>query len=156
MINNNFGAGESQMSGTICIENFTQPKTFIITTSDDEDTTTTTIRVVPKGTDNVNVLKDIKVVNPGYGYLKESDGSWGANGRQWASRCDTFILILMVGWFTTNCTRKCYYYSNGSQLYVPSPVTGYGIESDDEKDVDDGASQDIFTPGGFARGEYNC
>tara|TARA_R100000030_G_scaffold100001_2_gene92089 strand:- start:1559 stop:4510 length:2952 start_codon:yes stop_codon:yes gene_type:complete len=150
VINNNFGAGESQMSGRICIENFTQPKTFIITTSDDEDTTTTTIRVVPKGTDNVNVLKDIKVVNPGYGYLKESDGSLGANGRQWASRCDTYYIDPNGRFSQPIAPGNVITIPAGSQLYVPSPVTGYGVESDDEKDVDDGVSQDtIFTPGGL-------
>ena len=150
VIDNNFGAGESEVSGVIGIENFTQPKTFILTTSDGEDTTTTTIRVVPKGTDNVNILKDIKVVNPGYGYLKESDGSLGANGRQWASRCDTYYIDPNGRFSQPIAPGNVITIPAGSQLYVPSPVTGYGVESDNEKDVDDGVSQDtIFTPGGL-------
>ena len=150
VIDNNFGAGESEVSGVIGIENFTQPKTFILTTSDGEDTTTTTIRVVPKGTDNVNILKDIKVVNPGYGYLKESDGSLGANGRQWASRCDTYYIDPNGKFSQPIAPGNVITIPAGSQLYVPSPVTGYGVESDNEKDVDDGVSQDtIFTPGGL-------
>ena len=150
VINNNFGAKESQMSGRICFENFTQPKTFIITTNDDQDNTTTTIRVVPKGTNNVNVLKDIKVVNPGYGYLKENDGSLGANGRQWASRCDTYYIDPQGNFSQPIAPGNVVTIQAGSKLYVPSPVTGYAEEGDDEKDVDDGVSQEtLFSPGGL-------
>ena len=150
VVDNNFGAGDSETSGSINIENFTQPKTFILTTSDGEDTTTTTIRVVPRGTDNVNILKDIKVVNPGYGYLKESDGSLGANGRQWASRCDTYYIDPDGKFSQPIPPGNVITLLPGSKLYVPSPVTGYGVDSDNDKDVDDGASQDtLFTPGGL-------
>ena len=150
VVDNNFGAGDSEISGSINIDNFTQPKTFILTTSDGEDTTTTTIRVVPRGTDNVNILKDIKVVNPGYGYLKESDGSLGANGRQWASRCDTYYIDPDGKFSQPIPPGNVITLLPGSKLYVPSPVTGYGVDSDNDKDVDDGASQDtLFTPGGL-------
>lgn len=150
IVDNNFGAGDSETSGSINIENFTQPKTFILTTSDGEDTTTTTIRVVPRGTDNVNILKDIKVVNPGYGYLKESDGSLGANGRQWASRCDTYYIDPDGKFSQPIPPGNVITLLPGSKLYVPSSVTGYGVDSDNDKDVDDGASQNtLFTPGGL-------
>ena len=150
IINSNFGADESQMSGIICFDNFTQPKTFILTTSDGESTTTTTIRVVPKGSASKdNVLKDIAVINSGYGYLKESDGSLGANGRQWASRCDTYFIDPDGNFSSPIPPGNVITVLAGSQLYVPSPVTGYA-ESDDEKDVNDGVSQEnIFTPGGL-------
>lgn len=150
VVDNNFGAGDSETSGVINIDNFTQPKTFILTTSDDEDTTTTTIRIVPKGISDGNVLKDIKVVNSGYGYLKESDGSLGANGRQWASRCDTYFIDPQGNFSQPIAPGNVITLEPGSKLHVPSPVTGYGEESDDEKDVDDGVSQSsLFTPGGL-------
>ena len=150
VIDNNFGAGESETSGSINIDNLTQPKTFILTTSDGEDTKTTTIRVIPRGTNNVNILKDIKVVNPGYGYLKESDGSLGANGRQWASRCDTYYIDPDGKFSQPIAPGNVITLQAGSKVYVPSSVTGYGVESDNEKDVDDGVSQEnLFTAGGL-------
>ena len=66
-----------------------------------------------------------------------------------SSRCDTYY-IDPNGRFSQPIAPGNVITIPGSQLYVPSPVTGYGIESDDEKDVDDGASQDtLFTPGGL-------
>ena len=153
MIDNNFGAKNSEQSGVINIPNFRSPKTFILTTDENSggNSKTTTLRIVPKGQEinEPGVVKDILVINPGYGYLKESDGSWGANGRQWASRSDTWIIDPDGNYLQPIPPGKVVTVLAGSKLTVPAPVTGYSVESDEGKDVDDGVSQEnIFSPGG--------
>lgn len=150
IINNNFGIEGKGKSGTISIDNFNLPKTFILTASDGEDVTTTTLRVVPKGQtgSGSNAVKEILVINSGYDYLKDNDGSWGANGAQWASRCDTFIVDPEGNWLQPIPPGNVVTVLAGSQIQVPTSVTGYAEESDDDKDIDDGVSQEnIFTPG---------
>lgn len=150
IVNNNFGIEGRGKSGTISIDNFNQPKTFVLTASDGEDTTTTSLRVVPKGQSGSgnNEVKEILVINSGYGYLKDNDGSWGANGAQWASRCDTFIVDPDGNWLQPIPPGNVITVLAGSQIQVPTSVTGYSEESDDEKDIDDGVSQqNIFAPG---------
>ena len=151
IVNNNFGLENTAgTSGTVDINNFNQPKTFVLTATDGEDITTTSLRIVPKGQTGSgnNEVKEILVINSGYGYLKDNDGSWGANGGQWAGRCDTFIIDPEGNWLQPIPPGNVVTVLAGSQIQVPTSVTGYAEESDDDKDIDDGVSQEnIFTPG---------
>ena len=62
------------------------------------------------------------------------------------------LLLILKEVVTTNPPSNVVTVLAGSQIQVPTSVTGYAEESDDDKDIDDGVSQEnIFTPGDLTR-----
>jgi hypothetical protein len=130
ILNSNFGA--SGMKGCAEIKNVYQGQTLILTSSNTNKQTTATIKV-NVGSADPNTQYEVEsavVLDPGTGYLRTPDGSFGSFGNLWATKDKTIVRNPDYSWRFPISPGESVQVDPGSLIITPKTIVGFGTDNE--------------------------